>query len=100
MYTQPFCFRVFFHIDDPRISVRVLCAVQQGAYDIPHPVLNAFTQMTSLTAGNSKSIKDEQMKVQGVLLVAQQVTNPTSIPEDAGSIPGRFIQWVESLALP
>ena len=32
-------------------------------------------------------------------MVAQQVTNPTSIPEDSDLIPG-LDQWVKDLALP
>ena len=36
---------------------------------------------------------------EGVPTVAQQVKNPTSVHEDAGSIPGPT-QWVGDLALP
>ena len=35
----------------------------------------------------------------GVPVVAQQVKNPTSIPKDAGLIPG-LNQWVTDLVLP
>ena len=35
----------------------------------------------------------------GVLVVTQQVTNPSSIHENAGSTPG-LAQWVKDSALP
>ena len=38
-------------------------------------------------------------KREGVPIVAQGVTNPTSIHEDAGLTPG-LAQWAKDLALP
>ena len=35
----------------------------------------------------------------GVSVMAQQLTNPTKLPKNAGSIPG-LAQWVKELTLP
>ena len=44
-------------------------------------------------------IKEQEIRKPGVPIVAQGLTNMTSIHEDAGSIPG-LTQQVKDLALP
>ena len=53
--------------------------------------------MTVTTQENSDKYP-ASIEKEGVPIVAQQVTNPTSIHEEAGSIPG-LAQWVKDPAL-
>ena len=57
------------------------------------PSLALFFPLTHVVSTADKKIKP------GVPVMAQWLTNPTSIHEDVGSIPG-LAQWVKDLTLP
>ena len=63
--------------------------IQPLAWELPYA--------TGAALKNEKQSKNKEKR--GVPTVVQQVTNPTVILEDVGSIPG-LAQWVKDLVLP
>ena len=55
--------------------------------------------MLESPGGSAVTPQPLKMRQRGVPVVAQWLTNPTSIHKDVGSIPG-LAQWVKDLALP
>ena len=71
----------------------------QGPYPNPYPSY-IITSDTRKGKANKKCLKNLNITVcGGVPIMAQSLTNPTSIHEDAGLIPG-FAWWVKDLVLP
>ena len=60
--------------------------------DLAFPLLGIYSRETKIY------VQHKSLNV-GVPSLAQQLTNPTSIHEDLGSIPG-LAQWVKDPALP
>ena len=57
-----------------------------------------LAMLTFKGAERCSPTKSPERRERGLPTVAQRVTNPTSIHEDVGSVPG-LAQWVEDLAL-
>ena len=55
--------------------------------------------VVSLPVGHTHKTSESKNCICGVPFVTQRLTNPTSIHEDVGSIPG-LAQWVNDPALP
>ena len=61
--------------------------------------LISVVEMRALSYGKFCQVSGKLQSQKLYPIVAQQATNPTSIHEDVGSIPG-LTQWVKDLVLP
>ena len=81
------------------VSINIHCRDLTFCGDRKHiSVANSYTLTHSMAFQTEVGNSIEMMMLFGIPVVAQQLTNPGSIQEDAGSIPGPA-QWVRDPAL-